>query len=128
MEKAKLTREQARVLEGLLNEMKRAYERPEGMLIHNQVLSKVGQVTWSPSESAMEDLGVDEVCRALYVGYEIIEEDQDVVVTADMREELKKARNDVLDFRRLENTADARTWYAKGIGRALEILGVEERR
>lgn len=85
MEKAKLTREQAHTLE-------RAKETAYlGENLHSLVMAQATRKYPDLKFNILLDLDMDTFCRALYVGYEIIEEDQAVVVTAEMGEALLKA-------------------------------------
>lgn len=106
MEKARLTREQADALE---------YAR---RIVGGQVMDVIEthvQEAWSDDKCRpLISLTTDEVCRAFYVGIEIIEEDQEVVITEKKRQE----------FRELQKTPIGEADYHDGVVDTLNFFGI----
>lgn len=112
MEKARLTREQAEALERRKEEHKTDY----GYLVdvHRRHSYEDDQYV------ALNEMDTDTFCRALYVGYEVIEEDQVIVVTPELRKEIQ-------DYF-VERQNDDREWmvgWRRGYKDALALLGIK---
>lgn len=82
MEKAKLTREQERVLKSAI-----ITRQPANLV--QEYAKAPGFFNAAYGSSGFMDL--DTLCRALYVGYEIVEDEQTVVVTAEMLDDIRIA-------------------------------------
>lgn len=111
MEKARLTREQAELLE-------EAVKCSGGYL--SETVERAARKHWPDDLQAMKKIDMDLICRALYVGYEVIEEDQQITVTAEMREGLLKAL-------RYPMGKELKQWdegFAAGMKSTLQQLGI----
>lgn len=104
MEKARLTREQADHIE----EAKSRFELEE--ILEHRVRDSFCQEWFG----YIAELRVDTIARALYVGYEIIEEDQEVVITEKKRQE----------FRELQKTPIGEADYHDGVVDTLNFFGI----
>lgn len=113
MEKAKLTRAQADALES----ERRLLEGDTNAMIKVHTGGRGAKLDY---DKALNALSNDEYCRALYVGYEIIEEDQVITVTPELRKEIQ-------DYF-LEREKDDREWmvgWRRGYKDALALLGIK---
>jgi hypothetical protein len=111
MEKAKLTKAQAELLE----KFKKEYVTEEEILEN-----KFQNFVHDRDDHALKHIPVRTLAIALYVGYEIIEEDQVVTVTENMRDAIRKARNES----GYSSEQVLETWL-EGFDTALEALGIK---
>lgn len=121
MEKAKLTREQDYALKQLLEST--VYAEDLGLLVARQADQISRQVGWAGFYDALDSLSIDDLCRALYVGYEIIEEDQTVVIDEHMRELLRASRRE-FDVDQYISNEDAET-FKQGFDAGMKTLGIK---
>lgn len=111
MEKAKLTREQA----GALMEALVGTSPADVVEAHTD-----SEYAWEGPTATLNAVSLDTLCRALYVGYEIVEEDQVITVTPEIRKEIQ-------DYF-LEREKDDREWmvgWRRGYKDALALLGIK---
>lgn len=109
MEKAKLTKAQERALRSALitrkqDDLVREYAKAPGFF----------EAAYGPSAS----MDMDTLCRALYVGYEVIEEDQTVTVTQQMRDIISFSYNEDVGNEAIDRA------YKEGVRMVLERLDI----
>lgn len=112
-EKVKLTKEQALAL----SEAIEAYPE-KGFIVHGHVKGAIENQDWKGIFEPLNDIGTDSLCRALYIGYEVVEPDQIVTVTEEKRADLLSVYN----FR----TEDPKfnSAFGDGMQHALEVLDI----
>lgn len=115
MEKARLTKAQA----GALDRACQTYTAIEAVIYLHAKGATDGQ-EWGSYFAPLNEVGMDALCRALYVGYEVIEEEQVVTVTEEMREGLLKALRYPMG-KELEQWDEG---FAAGMKSTLEQLGI----
>lgn len=84
MEKARLEQDQAEALRLLLEEDK--WTKSEIIERHTSITKWRDGIYFS-----LNGLEIDTLCQALYVGYDILEPDQTIVVTESLRKEIQDA-------------------------------------
>lgn len=115
MEKARLTKAQAEALDVALQ-----HKTAEEVVEYHAASER----NWDFRRAPLSGLTTDEICRALYVGYEIIEPDHVVTVTAEMRKTLRISRE---AYGPDTTTAiwNKDVWYKRGFDNALDAIGIK---
>lgn len=112
MEKASLTQKQAEALENATQYFQDL----------NEMINCHANEAWSAEKhQPLLKLDYDTFCRALYIGYKIIEEDQVVTVTESMRKSIVMAFNNTMNGL----NPDFEEPYAIGVRGTLDILGIK---
>jgi len=114
-EKVKLTPEQSLALAEAIE----AYPEKSFIVFGHAKGASEGQA-WKGIFEPLNDVGMDELCRALYVGYEVVEPDQVVTVTSDRIQEIKL----LFKIDHPEPSQSLMSAYQEGMKDALVILGV----
>lgn len=110
MEKARLTQEAA----DALNKLQEEGFKPE------VIVARHANVEWLWESGHLNELNLDQICRAVYVGVEVIEGDQVITVTPELLKEIQ-------DYF-LERQNDDREWmvgWRRGYKDALALLGIK---
>lgn len=112
-QKAKLTKAQAEAIKEALK------RKREGELVEEHIgVIRDENDAWTNNLAALNELNPDTLCRAIYVGYVVVGEDQVVTVTEDMRADLLS----VYIFKTEDSKFDHA--FGEGMQHALEVLGV----
>lgn len=112
-EKAKLTQEQALAL----SEAIEVY--PErGFIVHGHVKGAIENQDWKGIFEPLNDIGTDSLCRALYIGYEVVEPDQIVTVTAETQANIREL------FKSKSGSKQFEDGFALGVNRVLDLTGI----
>lgn len=113
MEKARLTREQAEALDRVCQ----TYTAMEAIIYLHAKGATDGQ-EWGSYFAPLNEVGMDALCRALYVGYEIIEEEQIVTVTEEIRMNIREL------FEAKSGSKQFEDGFVLGVNRVLNLTGI----
>lgn len=118
MEKVKVSKVQAAAIENWLNEYGVNHEKPKERMLK----SHCGNGEWCDGAESLNDLSVEDMAKALYIGYEVEETPEDKLL-----EKFGKGRVEAVaaELRKDSEEKSFCMGYGAGIVDALDTLGIK---